>query len=111
MDKDCTDSLIDYYEKPLATNLHSFFKFHPLQPFDTVRFNPTKAYFRKAKNLTFKRQWLTYSKDKNTLFCTFCLAFSSDDNRFTLGLKAESINNPYTRIKEHEQKSDHVNNC
>lgn len=55
MDKDCTDSLIDYYEKLLATNLHSFFKFHPLQPFDIVSFNPTKAYFRKEKNLTFKR--------------------------------------------------------
>jgi hypothetical protein len=76
-----------------------------------VSFNPKKAYFRKEKNLTFKRQWLTYSKDKNAFFSTFCLAFGSDDNRFTSGLKAESINNPYTRIKEHEKKSDHVNNC
>lgn len=43
------------------------------------------------------------------MFCSFCLAFGKEDNRFTLGCSALSSTNPYTRIKEHEKSVSHEN--
>ncbi|KAL4142010.1 hypothetical protein QTP88_004542 [Uroleucon formosanum] len=68
------------------------------------------AYFRKETNLTIKRTWLTYSKSNDLFFCTFCLAFSAEDNQFTIGCLASSSSNLYTRISEHERSKNHENN-
>lgn len=43
------------------------------------------------------------------MFCSFCLAFGKEDNRFTVGCSALSSTNPYTRIKEHEKSVSHEN--
>jgi len=107
------DNVVDslnYFSKPLTKNLQSFFNFHPKQPLSGITFHPMKAYFRKETNLTIKRTWLTYSKSNNLFFCTFCLAFSAEDNRFTIGCLASSSSNLYTRISEHEKSKSHENN-
>lgn len=98
---------LDYFKKPEKNKLNTFFKFHPKQPYDGVTFNPLKLYFRKENNTTFVRQWLSHSN--NTFFCTFCLAFGNEENRFTIGCKTESNNNPSARIKEHERSLSHQN--
>lgn len=75
-----------------------------------ITFQSMKAYFRKETNSTFKRTWLTYSKSNNLFFCSFCLAFSAEENRFTIGCLASSSSNLYTRISEHEKSKNHENN-
>jgi len=63
---------------------------------EQIPFNPFKAYFRKAQGQNkeseqIKRQWLIYSNGCCKLFCSFCLAFSKEDNQFTLGtIKVEN---------------------
>jgi hypothetical protein len=107
------DNVVDslnYFSKPLTKNLQSFFNFHPIQPLSGITFHPMKAYIRKETNLPIKRTWLTYSKSNNLFFCTFCLAFSAEDNRFTIGCLASSSSNLYTRISEHEKSKNHENN-
>ena len=100
-----------YFKKPdKGTNLTMFFKIHPKQPMEQVPFNPLKAYFRKTQDKEseqIKRQWLTYSNEYCKLFCSFCLAFSQENNRFTFGCGTTKIENPYECIKEHEQSLIH----
>lgn len=84
-----------------------FFNFHPQQPYQDVTFNPMKAYFRRENGVTFKRQWLTYYQQKNSFYCSFCLAFGNEIIRLTIGCTADSNNNPTTRIKEHESSLSH----
>jgi len=90
--------------------LQSLLNFHPKQPMIDITFQPMKAYFRKETNSTFKRTWLTYSKSNNLFFCSFCLAFSAEENRFTIGCLASSSSNLYSRISEHEKSKNHENN-
>lgn len=89
--------------------MYTFFKFHPIQPFENISFNPTKIYYRVQNNVTFKREWLSLCKENNKLFCSFCLAFGKEENRFTEGCSALLSNNPCTRIKEHEKSVIHEN--
>jgi len=102
-----------YFKKPgKDINLTMFFKIHPKQPMEQIPFNLFKAYFRKAQGQNkeseqIKRQWLTYSNECCKLFCSFCLAFSKEDNRFTLGCGTTKVENSYERIREHEQSLIH----
>lgn len=70
-----------------------------------------KVYYRVQNNVTFNREWLSLCKENNKLFCSFCLAFGNEDNRFTLGCSILSSNNPHTRINEHEKSVNHENSC
>lgn len=100
---------INSFKKPDSKTLYTFFKFHPIQPYENISFNPTKVYYRVQNNVTFKREWLSLCKENNKFFCSFCLAFGKEENRFTEGCSALSSNNPYTRIKEHEKSVGHEN--
>lgn len=83
-----------------------FFKAHPVQPFNNVIFNPLLAYYRVKDNNNYKREWLTYEHSSKLFYCTFCLAFSKNSNRFTIGCQS----NPrhlYQRLCEHEKSVDH----
>jgi len=100
-----------FFKKPdHSIDLNEFFKYHPKQPFNQVPFNASIAYFRKGedkKGENINRQWLSYSQGHQKLFCSFCLAFSKENNRFTEGCGATKSDNPYERIKEHEQSLMH----
>lgn len=75
-----------------------------------VPFNPIIAYFRKEHERggeQLRRQWLTYSDELSKLFCSFCLAFSKESNRFTIGCGTTVSENPYERVKEHERSLIH----
>lgn len=87
--------------------LFEFFKYHPIQPYENVEFNPMKVYFRVENNKIFKSDWLNLCKKNKNWFCTFFLAFVKEENIFTLGCSVVSSNNPYTRIKEHEKSKEH----
>lgn len=100
-----------YFKKPNQNNLHLFFKFHPKQPVNDVTFNPIIAFYRKTNSQAFKREWLSYCSKSHNFFCSFCLAFGNEDNRFTVGCTAAYSNNCYARIKEHEKSNEHENCC
>lgn len=91
-----TTPILNLFKKPDISNLHTFFKRHPNQPYENVEFNPMKAYFRTENNLTFQRKWISLCEIKREFFCTFCLAFGQEENRFTLGCSVLSSNNVYT---------------
>lgn len=75
----------NFFIKPKENELHICFKYHPQIPKNSynVPFNIYKVF--KRPNQT-SRQWLTYSLQKKSLYCSVCLAFSNDGNRFTQGM-------------------------
>jgi len=99
-----TDSSFDYFSKPKKSELTAFFKYHPRQPTDGIPFNPEKAYKQVS---CIQRKWLTYSTEKNALFCSVCLAYSkvSDYSTFTSGMS--DWKHTYQRISEHENSAGH----
>jgi len=96
------------FTKPNIKNLVMFFKFHPIQPYDNVPYNPLIAYFYNNNVEKHKRTWLSYNALNKSFYCTFCLAFSKIDNRFTIGCTFNN-KNTYNRIREHEKSNDHQN--
>lgn len=51
-----------------------------------------------------KRNWVTYSHEHNSLYCSVCLVYSSECNK-SVFTRPEGFNqwlHVYERIKEHE---------
>lgn len=91
------------FKKPKALSLDKFFEFHPRQPDIQIPFVSNKVFFKEDKT---QRYWLSYSGE--ALFCSICLAFSNENNVFTLGMSTWT--HVYQRIKEHENSKCH-NRC
>lgn len=100
-------STIDLFSKPKNTDINTFFKCHPIQPFNNILFNPLIAYHRNVGSESHKREWLTYNIEKKMFYCSFCIVFTKEINRFVLGCDSSISNNPYERIKEHEKSVNH----
>jgi len=100
--------VITSFKKPKTSELKMFFKTHPVQPFNNVTFNPLLAYYcRVTDNNRYKREWLTYDYNTKFFYCTFCLAFSKNSNRFTIGCQIDP-RHLYQRLYEHEKSVDHT---
>ncbi|KAL5245824.1 hypothetical protein ACI65C_013232 [Semiaphis heraclei] len=93
----------NYFKKPMPSGINDFFKFHPKQPDTEKLFKSSKAYFRSS---SIKRQWLSFDDQSKSLFCSVCLAFSSEPNLFTKGLSI--CTHVYQRIEEHEASKTHM---
>jgi len=94
---------LNYFQKPMLSSINDFFKFHPKQPHVEKFFKSSKAYFRSN---SIKRQWLSFDNQSKSLFCSVCLAFSSEPNLFTKGLSVWT--HVYQRIEEHEASKTHM---
>lgn len=92
----------NYFQKP--SQLEWFFEFHSIKPHVEHLFKSSKAYFRKNKT---KRCWLTFNNNSMKIYCSVCLAFSSESNLFTQGLNVWT--HVYQRINEHENSNNHRN--
>ncbi|KAL4153712.1 hypothetical protein QTP88_001545 [Uroleucon formosanum] len=98
--------VITSFKKPNTFELKMFFKTHPVQPSNNVIFNPLLTYYRVKDNNNYKREWLNYEHSSKLFYYTFCLAFSKNSNRFTIGCQS----NPrhlYQRLCENEKSVDH----
>ncbi|XP_050065626.1 uncharacterized protein LOC126554614 [Aphis gossypii] len=96
-------SNFNYFQKPFTTKLEQFFEFHPQQPEFVTQFKSSKAFYGKNN---IQRRWLSYDTTSESLFCSVCLAFSSDKNVFVEGLNVWS--HVYQRIHEHEISKCHT---
>lgn len=99
---ECNGESIDYFSVPKQENLELFFKFHPKQEINDPVLQ--KAF---RKNEEHHRTWLSYSVEKNSLFCIFCLAFSKTDNKnaFVRGFSDRS--HIHLRVESHENGPEH----
>lgn len=100
-------STIDLFSKPKSTDINTIFKCHPIQPFNNIFFNTLIAYHRNVGSESHKRECLTYNVEKKKSYCSFCIVFTKETNRFVLGCDSSIGNNPYERIKEHEKSVKH----
>lgn len=100
LDNNCT---LNYFQKPMLCSINDFFKYHPKQPHVEKLFKSSKTYFRSN---SIKRQWLSFNNQSKSLFCSVCLAFSSEPNLFTKGLSVWT--HVYQRIEEHEASKTHM---
>lgn len=91
-----------YFQKPKSLTLVEFFDFHPHQPHLTYPFKSSKAFLGKNN---IQRRWLTYDEHSKKLFCSVCLAFSSEQNIFIDGFNTWS--HIYQRVQEHESIKSH----
>lgn len=98
-----TPSNFNYFQKPFTTKLEQFFEFHPQQPEFVPQFKSSKAFYGKNN---IQRRWLSYDTTSESLYCSVCLAFSSDKNVFVEGLNVWS--HVYQRIHEHEISKCHT---
>ncbi|KAL4088595.1 hypothetical protein QTP88_023684 [Uroleucon formosanum] len=64
------------FKKPIPLHINHFFSVHPIQPSDNFFF----------KNNNMNRIWCTYDVQENKLYCSVCLAFTTEMNTFTTGL-------------------------
>lgn len=96
-------SNFNYFQKPFITKLEQFFEFHPQQPEFVPQFKSSKAFYGKNK---IQRRWLSYDTTSESLYCSVCLAFSSDKNVFVEGLNV--WNRVYQKIHEHEISKCHT---
>lgn len=74
-EKNYSNLLVSGFTKPNIKDLVMFFKFHPIQPYDNVPYNPLIAYFYNNNAEKHKRLWLSYNALNKSFYCTFCLAF------------------------------------
>lgn len=93
----------NYFQKPTPSGINDFFKFHPKQPDVEKLFKSSRAYFRCN---SIKRQWLSFDNQSKSLFCSVCIASSSEPNIFTKGLSVWK--HVYQRIEEHEASKTHM---
>ncbi|KAL4121497.1 hypothetical protein QTP88_013997 [Uroleucon formosanum] len=91
-----------YFKKPKSLALGEFFDFHPHQPHLTHPFKSSKVFLGKNN---IQRRWLTCDEHSEKLFCSVCLAFSSERNIFIDGFNTWS--HVYKRVQEHEIIKSH----
>ncbi|XP_025194264.1 uncharacterized protein LOC112593893 [Melanaphis sacchari] len=96
---------LNKFKKPNSHNLMYFFQIHPVQPSDDsiLPFSSKKVFFRNNK---LNRNWCTYNEHSKQIFCSVCLAFSTDSNAFTNGMS--DWKHVYQRISEHEASKCHM---
>lgn len=96
---------LNKFKKPNSHNLKYFFQIHPVQPSDDsiLPFSSKKVFFRNNK---LNRNWCTYNEHSKQIFCSVCLAFSTDSNAFTNGMS--DWKHVYQRISEHEASKCHM---
>lgn len=107
---DCDATEYDFFQRPSANELLSFFEKHPQIPSNQLNapFKVQKAFERENQS---RRQWLTYSFTKKALFCSVCLAF---DERSLSSFNSTGMcewRHVYQRISEHEKTSIHEKCC
>ncbi|KAL4097464.1 hypothetical protein QTP88_022246 [Uroleucon formosanum] len=93
------------FKKPIPLRINHFFSVHPIQPSDNATilpFDSKKVFF---KNNNMNRIWCTYDVQENKLYCSVCLAFTTEMNTFTTGLNDRR--HVHQRIKEHENSKNH----
>ncbi|KAL4113078.1 hypothetical protein QTP88_016768 [Uroleucon formosanum] len=93
------------FKKPIPPYINHFFSVHPIQPSDNATilpFDSKKVFF---KNNNMNRIWCTYDVQENKLYCSVCLAFTTEMNTFTTGLN--DCRHVHQRIKEHENSKNH----
>lgn len=107
-----TDISVDYFDIPRVTGLSrsQFLNYHPKQPTTGKFLNWNRTFLNKGKN----RKWLTYSNEKEALYCFVCMAYGDSVNEhgkniFMRGLT--DFRHHYTRIQEHEKSSEHSKNA
>ncbi|XP_050547293.1 uncharacterized protein LOC126908980 [Daktulosphaira vitifoliae] len=72
-------------------------------------FNTTKAYYEiiPGSQTKIKRNWLSYSHEHNSLFCSICLVYCSKSSAFTSDSGFSRWIHVYERIKDHEESKNH----
>ncbi|XP_065658226.1 uncharacterized protein LOC136082731 [Hydra vulgaris] len=105
----------NYFIRPGNQNYEEFFKKHPCQPtiydITNLPFKPNLIFYREDK---VNRHWLSYSLEKNALFCTMCLAYSDITNESSFVNRGMTDwRHTLQRVKEHENSKTHENcvNC
>ena len=93
---------INYFARPEPAFLQAFLDHHPQQ-------NTTSAVVQKVftcKDGT-SRKWVTYCKERHSLFCFVCLAFAktTDTSPFITGMT--DWRHVHVRIMEHEKSTTH----
>jgi len=81
----------NYFIKPSGKqNIQRFFSFHPNHPEKKndgtqLPFNTSKAYYVEisGSQKKIKINWLTFSYEQNSFFCSICLVYSSKKSVFT----------------------------
>ncbi|CAI6358093.1 unnamed protein product [Macrosiphum euphorbiae] len=99
-----------FFCTPLPNERNQFFEYHPIQPFqDMLPFNPRLVFQRKDGS---NRQWLTFSHEKKTLFCTCCLAYgdANEKNCLVTGVSEFNPKHLYSTLERHENSQQHRNN-
>ncbi|XP_065654481.1 uncharacterized protein LOC136081122 [Hydra vulgaris] len=105
----------NYFIRPGNKNYEEFFKKHPCQPtiddITNLPFKPNLLFYREDK---VNRRWLSYSLEKNALFCTMCLAYSDITNESSFVNRGMTDwRHTLQRVKEHENSKTHEScvNC
>ncbi|XP_065662891.1 uncharacterized protein LOC136085506 [Hydra vulgaris] len=105
----------NYFIRPGNQNYEEFFKKYPCQPtiddITNLPFKPNLIFYREDK---VNRRWLSYSLEKNALFCTMCLAYSNITNESSFVNRGMTDwRHTLQRVKEHENSKTHENcvNC
>lgn len=62
------------FQYPSRAIQKQFFAEHPCQPLDALPYD-ARLYERKTMNGSVPRKWLTYNKENQRLYCSYCLAF------------------------------------
>ena len=93
----------DYFARPQAKDINTFFTYHPQQPPKQT----VKNIYNNKDGIN--RKWLTYCEKSNSLYCTVCLAYakpSANDSSFIKG-GMTSWKHVHQRIEEHEKNQVH----
>ncbi|XDV47519.1 hypothetical protein PO909_017124 [Leuciscus waleckii] len=96
-------SHFDYFARPQAQDLDTFFNYHPQQP--TKHHLLAKVFHSKHGT---NRKWLTYSEKTQSLYCSVCLAFApaAGESPFIKG-GMKTWKHVHQRIGEHEKSKIH----
>ncbi|XP_047129358.1 uncharacterized protein LOC124809344 [Hydra vulgaris] len=97
------------FENPPRLQLKCFFSKHPIQPHEHLPFD-NKIYHRQTDlKDSIPRNWLSFSQNSQSLYCSFCVAFESPQSNtvssFVSGFK--DFRRVSQRVAEHESSSTH----
>lgn len=97
-----------FFKKPLFNNINAFFSFHPHQPpVDLEAPLPFDiGIFKRNSNENFKRNWLSYNRKDQKLYCSVCLAFTDNDSVFCKGF--DRYRHLTQTVGEHEKSKAHL---
>ena len=100
-----------WFVKPQRDKLTEYFEFY-LHQLETTKFNATNVYFRRDNcGDCLQRLWLSYCEEKESLFCSLCIAHGTttcsnqNPSKFLTGFNLWK--RIYQRIDEHESSQKH----